>query len=92
MQSTQPLLNLTSSSPSLELVNFEDSKSPKQKIILHIFNSLLAGFYKPSETEVYDESSPGGNFDFLSKLCTDWESAAKLRPDAGVRQVTIRYT
>lgn len=50
----------------------------------------LAGYYKPSETEVYDEGSPGGNFDFLSKLCTDWESAAKLRPDTGVRQVTIR--
>ncbi|XP_059490744.1 epimerase family protein SDR39U1 [Neocloeon triangulifer] len=48
------------------------------------------GYYKPSETEVYDESSKGGDFDYLSKLCTDWEAAAKLSSSPGVRQVTIR--
>ncbi|KAK7478374.1 hypothetical protein BaRGS_00030378, partial [Batillaria attramentaria] len=48
------------------------------------------GFYKPDPSIEYDESSPGGNFDFLSKLCTDWEAAAKLPSDLGVRQVILR--
>ncbi|RXG58524.1 Epimerase family protein SDR39U1, partial [Armadillidium vulgare] len=36
------------------------------------------GFYPPSMTKEYDESSEGGDFDFLSKLCTDWEKASQL--------------
>ncbi|XP_046396300.1 epimerase family protein SDR39U1 [Ischnura elegans] len=47
------------------------------------------GYYKPSLTDEYTEDSPGGNFDFLSKLCTEWEAAAKLAGD-DVRRVTIR--
>ncbi|XP_071451162.1 epimerase family protein SDR39U1 [Hetaerina americana] len=47
------------------------------------------GYYKPSLNEEYTEDSSGGNFDFLSKLCTEWENAAKL-PCDNVRQVIIR--
>ena len=55
-----------------------------------IINFILIGFYPPSQTAEYDEDSPGGDFDFLSKLCTDWEAAAKLPSDTNVRTVTIR--
>ncbi|KAF4528121.1 hypothetical protein B566_EDAN016324 [Ephemera danica] len=36
------------------------------------------------------EESPGGDFDFLSRLCTDWEEAAKLPESSGVRQAMVR--
>ncbi|KAG8227145.1 hypothetical protein J437_LFUL001689 [Ladona fulva] len=50
------------------------------------------GYYKPSLTEEYTEDSPGGNFDFLSNLCTEWEAAAKLPAEieSSVRRVVIR--
>lgn len=50
------------------------------------------GYYRPSLTEEYTEESPGGDFDFLSKLCTEWEEAAKLPSDidTSVRRVVIR--
>lgn len=48
------------------------------------------GFYPPGKEEVFDENGPGGDFDFLSKLCADWEAAANLSPDSGVRTVKIR--
>ncbi|XP_074646301.1 epimerase family protein SDR39U1-like [Tubulanus polymorphus] len=57
-----------------------------------VFISTSAvGYYEPSETAEYTEDSEGGNFDFLSMLCKDWEDAAKLPPNIGdVRQVTVR--
>ncbi|KAB7505590.1 Epimerase family protein [Armadillidium nasatum] len=48
------------------------------------------GFYPPSMTKEYDESSEGGDFDFLSKLCTDWENATQLPANLNVRTVIIR--
>lgn len=50
----------------------------------------MTGYYKPDPHAEYDEDSPGGDFDFLSQLCTDWEAAAKLPDDIEVRQVIIR--
>nr|KAG5693087.1 hypothetical protein BaRGS_014037 [Batillaria attramentaria] len=47
-------------------------------------------FYRPDPYVVYDEDSPGGNYDFMSKLCHDWEAAAKLPDHLDVRQVIIR--
>lgn len=47
------------------------------------------GYYKPSETEEYTEDSAGGDFDFLSNLCTDWEAAGKLE-NSKTRHVIIR--
>uniref|UniRef100_T1J546 DUF1731 domain-containing protein n=1 Tax=Strigamia maritima TaxID=126957 RepID=T1J546_STRMM len=47
------------------------------------------GYYKPSLTEEYTEDSQGGNFDYFSRLCTDWENAAKLSGTT-TRRVTIR--
>lgn len=51
---------------------------------------LHAGFYPSGKEEVFDEDGPGGDFDFLSRLCTDWEKAASLPPNLGVRTVKIR--
>nr|XP_045598811.1 epimerase family protein SDR39U1-like [Procambarus clarkii]XP_045598812.1 epimerase family protein SDR39U1-like [Procambarus clarkii] len=48
------------------------------------------GFYPANQDEVYDEDGPGGDFDFLSRLCSDWENAANLPSDLGVRVVKIR--
>ncbi|KAM7321525.1 hypothetical protein ACRRTK_019617 [Alexandromys fortis] len=46
-------------------------------------------YYQPSLTEVYDEDSPGGDFDFFSNLVTKWEAAARL-PGESTRQVVVR--
>jgi len=49
------------------------------------------GYYKPSATEEYTEDSPGGDFDFLSKLAKDWEEASILPSScSSVRRVVIR--
>ncbi|XP_018370928.1 PREDICTED: epimerase family protein SDR39U1 [Trachymyrmex cornetzi] len=46
-------------------------------------------YYKPNDT-VYTEESKCESYDFLSRLCHDWEEAAKLPEDSNIRQVTIR--
>jgi NAD dependent epimerase/dehydratase family enzyme len=52
---------------------------------------LCAGYYKPDPKNKYDETSPGGDFDYLSQLCTAWEEAAKLPKELdSVRQVILR--
>jgi len=48
------------------------------------------GYYKAHETEEYTEDSVGGDFDFFSELCTQWESASSLPDDINVRRVIIR--
>ncbi|XP_049861046.1 epimerase family protein SDR39U1 isoform X2 [Schistocerca gregaria] len=48
------------------------------------------GIYKPSPSEEYDEESSVKSFDFLSELCHEWEAAAKLPADSGVRQTIVR--
>ncbi|XP_062993748.1 epimerase family protein SDR39U1 isoform X2 [Elgaria multicarinata webbii] len=46
-------------------------------------------YYRPSHSTEYTEESPGGDFDFLSRLVTHWEAAAKIPGDA-TRQVIVR--
>ncbi|XP_018393582.1 PREDICTED: epimerase family protein SDR39U1 isoform X2 [Cyphomyrmex costatus] len=46
-------------------------------------------YYKPNDT-VYTEKSICESYDFLSRLCHDWEEAAKLPESSNIRQVTIR--
>ncbi|XP_038206315.1 epimerase family protein SDR39U1 [Zerene cesonia] len=46
------------------------------------------GAYEPSETKKYNESSPSTGKDFFSRLCVEWEAAAKVDPP--VRLVIIR--
>ncbi|XP_063157545.1 epimerase family protein SDR39U1 [Candoia aspera] len=47
------------------------------------------GYYQPSHITKYTEESPGGDFDFFSRLVTSWEEAAKIPGDA-TRQVVVR--
>lgn len=51
------------------------------------------GYYPPSPTTEYDENwKPGneGDKDFFSKIVIDWEDAAMLPKDIGVRNVMVR--
>lgn len=48
------------------------------------------GIYRPCEDIEYTEESRNEEYDFLSKLCHEWEAAAKIPSDNNVRQVTIR--
>jgi uncharacterized protein (TIGR01777 family) len=48
------------------------------------------GIYKPDKVKEYDEDSSETEFDFLSRLCHEWENAAKLPKGTSTRQVTIR--
>lgn len=50
---------------------------------------LCPGYYRPSHSAEYTEDSPGGDFDFFSRLVTRWEAAAKIPSDA-TRQVVVR--
>lgn len=48
------------------------------------------GIYKPDNNIIYNENTTVSEFDFFSKLCLEWENAAKLPSDVLTRQVTIR--
>ncbi|XP_066061262.1 epimerase family protein SDR39U1 isoform X2 [Chamaea fasciata] len=47
------------------------------------------GYYRPSPTAEYTEDSPGGDFDFFSRLVSSWEAAA-LTPGSPTRGVVVR--
>ncbi|XP_074018662.1 epimerase family protein SDR39U1-like isoform X4 [Numenius arquata] len=47
------------------------------------------GYYRPSPTAEYTEDSPGGDFDFFSRLVSSWEAAA-LTPGSPARGVVVR--
>ncbi|XP_028934041.1 epimerase family protein SDR39U1 isoform X2 [Ornithorhynchus anatinus] len=40
------------------------------------------GYYRPSPTAEYHEDSPGGDFDFFSRLVSEWEAAAEVPEDS----------
>ncbi|KAK2164053.1 hypothetical protein LSH36_69g01031 [Paralvinella palmiformis] len=63
------------------------SASKKPEVFV---TASAVGYYRPSQTAEYTEESPGGDFDYLSRLCTDWEQAAKLVADINVRQAVVR--
>jgi uncharacterized protein (TIGR01777 family) len=54
-----------------------------------LISASAVGYYGDRGSEVLDESSPGGA-DFLAQLCKDWEAAARLAEDSGVRVMTLR--
>ncbi|XP_068023660.1 epimerase family protein SDR39U1 isoform X2 [Melanerpes formicivorus] len=47
------------------------------------------GYYRPSPTAEYTEDSPGGDFDFFSRLVSSWEAAAVI-PGSPTRGVVVR--
>jgi uncharacterized protein (TIGR01777 family) len=46
--------------------------------------------YKPDEKKVYTEDDAGEDYDYMSKLCMEWEKAATISKDVAVRTVKIR--
>ena len=48
------------------------------------------GCYNPDVHIAYDEDSKITGFDFFSRLCLEWELAARLPEDVPTRQVTVR--
>lgn len=63
-------------------------KAPeKPKVFVSISG---VGIYPPSSSAEYTENTPTKAFDYLSELAIAWEDAARLPPEASVRQVTIR--
>lgn len=60
-------------------------KAPKVFVIL-----TGVGVYEPSNITEYNEDSTFREFDFFSKLCGEWEKAAKLPTSVSCRQVIIR--
>jgi len=49
------------------------------------------GFYPPDPNKEYTEASEGGNADFLSRLCRDWEKASEpIENELNVRRVVLR--
>lgn len=59
----------------------------KPEVFINISGVSL---YKPDEKKVYTEDDAGEDYDFLSKLCIDWEKAATISREVGVRNVKIR--
>lgn len=60
---------------------------PKPNVFVTISG---VGIYPPSTDKEYTEESEVKQYDFLSKVCHEWEAAAKLPQNMKVRQVTIR--
>ncbi len=56
----------------------------------HILCLFFTGIYPTSATEVYTEDFPAKDIDYVTKLCIDWEAAAKLPCDHKTRQVIVR--
>jgi len=50
------------------------------------------GYYPPSESDSqqFDETSPGGEHDFLAVLAKDWERASLPLEQNGIRRVIVR--
>lgn len=69
------------------LVNTISKGEHKPEVFINISGVSL---YKPNDSKIYTEDDPGEDYDFLSKLCIDWEKAATIPPEVNVRNVKIR--
>lgn len=54
------------------------------------FVTISGVAYYPPNSTTYTEESKCEPYDFLSELSHDWEAAAQLPKECGIRQVTIR--
>jgi uncharacterized protein (TIGR01777 family) len=54
-----------------------------------LISGSAIGYYGTSLDKTFDEYSDGGN-DFLANICKDWEGAADVVTDFGVRLVKLR--
>lgn len=61
-------------------------KADKQPDIF--INVSGVSLYRPDDNIVYTEENTGEDYDFMSKLCLEWEKAATLPSDVSTRQVS----
>ncbi|AZI58275.1 TIGR01777 family protein [Nakamurella antarctica] len=54
-----------------------------------LINASAVGYYGPRGSEIIDEKALVGRT-FLAKVCKDWEEAADIAADGGVRVVKLR--
>ncbi len=54
-----------------------------------LINASAVGYYGPHGMEIVTEADPAGHT-FLAQLCVQWEAAAEVARDAGVRVVNLR--
>jgi hypothetical protein len=54
-----------------------------------LISASAVGYYGDRGGEVLHESSTGGT-DFLAQLCKEWEAAARLAENSGLRVMTLR--
>jgi uncharacterized protein (TIGR01777 family) len=69
-----------------QLVSAIAEARPRPKTLI---SGSAVGYYGDRGSEVLHELSPGSN-DFLSRLCQDWEAAARLAEGSGLRVMTLR--
>ncbi|WP_295616344.1 TIGR01777 family oxidoreductase, partial [Chamaesiphon sp. GL140_3_metabinner_50] len=69
-----------------KIVEAINSASVKPQVLI---NASAIGYYGTSETSKFTETSPAGN-DFLSEVCTKWETAAQAVTASGTRLVIFR--
>lgn len=59
----------------------------KPEVFINITGVSL---YKPNPDKIYNENDNGEVYDFMSKLCIEWEKAAKIPKEINCRHVNIR--
>ena len=69
-----------------QLVGAIAEARPRPKTLI---SGSAVGYYGDRGSEVLHESSSGST-DFLAQLCQDWEAAARLAEDFGLRVMTLR--
>jgi len=72
---------------SASIVRAITAAQHKPEVFINISGVSL---YKPDEKKVYTEDDKGEDYDYFSKLCIDWEKAATIPKEVGVRNVKIR--
>lgn len=72
---------------SLSMVRAITAAEKKPEVFINISG---VSNYKPDLKKVYTEDDPSIDYDFMSKLCIEWEKAATISNDVGVRNVKIR--
>ncbi|BHF70776.1 hypothetical protein SprV_0301382900 [Sparganum proliferum] len=53
-------------------------------------NASAIGFYKPDLSKTYTEDSPYQDYDFVTRLCRDWEAAAFVPNSQTVHSLRVR--
>jgi hypothetical protein len=69
-----------------QLVHALTDARPRPKILI---SGSAVGYYGDRGSEVLHESSPAGT-GFLAELCKEWEAAARLAEDFGLRVMSLR--